>query len=123
MANYSAILATTTLNSSNAHPKRSSQFLSSIVSAPSAPVAPESFDATHVTSYSMKSRGTVLGTSSYYSKAAHGIFSTGGGLHVRVLLLENICNQLPGFSVLVIWEEKTPPLPVDCPMDGLTQLT
>ena len=35
-----------------------SQLRSSIASAPSAPAAPESFDAIHVTSSSVKSRGT-----------------------------------------------------------------
>ena len=41
-------------------------------------MAPESFYETHTTSYFVKSRSTVLGTSSYSSKAAHAGFSTGG---------------------------------------------
>ena len=78
LAIQSASLATTTLNSSDAHPKLRSQLRSSIASAPSAPAAPEIFDATHIMSPSVKSRGTVLGTSSYSSKAVHAGFSTGG---------------------------------------------
>ena len=78
MAIQSASLVTTTLNCSGAHPKQRSQFLSSIASSPSAPAAPEIFDAIHVTSSSVKSRGTVLGTSPYSSKAVHMGFSTGG---------------------------------------------
>ena len=73
----SASLEMTTLNSSDAHPKRRSQFLSSVASAPSAPAAPESFDTTHITSSSVKSRGAVSRISSYYSKADHMGFSTG----------------------------------------------
>ena len=42
----------------------------SIASTPIAPAAPERLDATHVTSSSDKSRGTVSGTSSYSSKTA-----------------------------------------------------
>ena len=71
-------MATTTLNSSDEHPEKRSQLRSSIASAPSAPAAPESFDVNHVTSYSVKLRGTVSGTSSQSSKAAHVGFSTGG---------------------------------------------
>ena len=67
---------TTTLNSSSVHPRQRSQFLISIAFYPSAPVAPESLDATHVTSFYEKSRGTVSGTSSYSSKAALVGFST-----------------------------------------------
>ena len=70
-------LARTTLNSSNVHTKQTSQLRSWIASAPSDPVAPEIFDTTHATSYSVKLRGKILGTSSYYSKAAHVVFSTG----------------------------------------------
>ena len=73
-----ASLATMTLNSYDEHPKQRSQFISPIFSAPSAPAAPERFDATHVTSSSVKSRGTVSGTSPYFSKAAHVGFYTGG---------------------------------------------
>ena len=74
----SSVSATTTLNSSDAHSKRRSQFLSSTASAPSAPAVPESLDATHMTLYSEKSRGTVSRNSLYYSKAMHVGFSTGG---------------------------------------------
>ena len=78
MAIQSVILATTTFNSSDAHPKRRSQFRSSIASAPSLPAAQESFDATHITSSSVKSRGTMSVTSPYVLKAAHVGFLTGG---------------------------------------------
>ena len=67
-----------TLNSYDEHPKQRSQFLSSIASDLSAPAAPESLDATHMTSSSKNSRGTVYSTSSYSSKAVHVGFSTGG---------------------------------------------
>ena len=77
LAIQSANLATTTLNSSGEHPKRRSQLCSSIASAPSTSAAPGSFDATHVTSSSVKSRGTVSGTSSCSSKAEHVEFSMG----------------------------------------------
>ena len=42
--------------------------------------------------------------------------------HVRVLLPEEICNRLPVFSALVVWEETPYPLPVGLPMDVLTEL-
>ena len=71
-------LATTNLKSSDAHQEQRGQLRSSIASSPSAPAATESFDATHVTSSSVKSRGTVSGTYPYFSKAAHMGFSTGG---------------------------------------------
>ena len=64
-------------NSSKEHPKRRRKFLSSIASAPCAPAAPETFYATHVTSSSVKLRGTFFGTSSYSSKAAHVGFPRG----------------------------------------------
>ena len=96
---------------------------SSVASAPSAPAPPESFDATHVTSSSVKSRGTVLGTSPYFSKAVHTGFSTGGGTHVRVLLPEELYNWSPDFCALVIREETPSPLPVGCPTDGLPELS
>ena len=67
-----------TLNSSEAHPKQMIQLISSIASAPSAPAALESFDATHVMSSSMKSRGAVSGTYSYSLKTAHMGFSAWG---------------------------------------------
>ena len=71
-------LVMTTLNSSVALPKRRSQFLISIASAPSAPAAPEILDATHVTSSYNNSRVTIFGTSSYSSTATHRGLSTGG---------------------------------------------
>ena len=40
-----------------------------------------------------------------------------------MILPENLCNRLPGFRALVIWEETTSPLPVGFPTDGLPQLT
>ena len=67
-----------TLNSSHANPNQRSQFISSIASAPRAPASPEILDATDMTLYSKNPRSTVSGTSSYYSKAAHADFSTGG---------------------------------------------
>ena len=123
MAIQSASMATTTLNSSDAHPKQRSQFIRSIASAPNTPDAPESFDATHVTSSSVKSRGTVSSTSPYYSMAAHVGFFTGGDSHVRVFLPENLCNRSTGLCALVIWEETPYPLPVGCPTDCLHYLT
>ena len=44
-------------------------------------------------------------------------------MHVRVLLPEDLCNRSPGFCALVIWEETPSPLPVDCPTDGLPELS
>ena len=78
LSTQSARLEMTTISSSDAHPKRRRQLRSSIASATSARAAPESFDATHVTSSSLKLRGTVYGTSPYSSKDAHMGFSTGG---------------------------------------------
>ena len=69
--------ATATLNSSDAHPKQRSQFLSSIDSAPSAPEAPESLDTTHVTLSYKKSICTVSSTSSYSLKDLNMGVSTG----------------------------------------------
>ena len=74
----SASLATKTLISSGAHPKRRSQFIILIASAPSAPAALESIDTNHVTSSSVKLMCTVSGTLLYYLEAAHVVFSTGG---------------------------------------------
>ena len=116
VASQSSKLATTTLSSSKTHPKRRSQFRSSIASDPSAPAAPESFDATHVMSSSVKLRVTVSGTSSYSSKAAHVGFST-GDTHVRVFLPENLCNRLPGFWCIGLPEGDTLP-PTDRLPDG-----
>ena len=70
-------LATMTLNSSDAQPKQMSQFLISIASTPSAHTVPESFDATHIMSSSVKSRGMILDTFSYSLKDAHVGFSAG----------------------------------------------
>ena len=95
---------------------------SSIASAPSTPAEPESFDADHITSSFVKSRGTVLGMSSYSLKAVHVGFSTGGVMHVRLILPEDLCNRSPGFSALVVQEETPSPLPVGCPTDGLPEL-
>ena len=67
----SANPATSTQISMEAHTSQISQFLSSSASAPSAPTSHESFNATHVTSYSNNSRGTVSGTSLYLSKDEH----------------------------------------------------
>ena len=64
MAIQSSSVANVTINSSDAHPKQRSQFISSIDSALSAPVVPEIFDATYMTSSSVKLRGTVSDTSS-----------------------------------------------------------
>ena len=36
---------------------------------------------------------------------------------------ENLCNRSPSLCSLVIQEETPSPLPVGCPMDGLTELT
>ena len=71
----------------------------------------------------MKSRSAVSVTSSYSSKALSVVFSAGGGSHVRVLLLENLCNWFPGLSALVIWEEIPSPLLVVLLVDGLPELT
>ena len=80
MAIQPAILVTTTLISSEKDPEQRSQFISSIGSTPSAPAAPEIFDATHVTSSSVKSRGTVSGTSPYSLEALHTQGFPQGGL-------------------------------------------
>ena len=95
-----ASMSTTTLNYSDAHPKRRSQFSSSIASAPSRCAATESFDATHVTSSSVKSRGTVSGTSLYFSKSAHVGFYTGG---TRMSGCFSWRTSATGCPVLVHW--------------------
>ena len=43
-------------------------------------------------------------------------------MHVRMLLPEDLYNQLPGFSELVIWEETPSPLLVGFPMDKLNNI-
>ena len=48
-----------------------SQLRSSIASAPRDSAAPGIFDANHVTSSSVKTRGTISGASSYYLNPAH----------------------------------------------------
>ena len=123
MAIQLSILAATTLNSSDEHPKIRSQFHNSISSAPSALAVLEILDATHVTSSSVKLRSTVLGTYLYSLKALHVQFSKGGDSHVWVILLEKLCNQSPGFHALVIQEETPSPLHFGCPTDILTHLT
>ena len=40
-----------------------------------------------------------------------------------MILLENLCNRLPGLGALVIWEETPSSLPVSCPSDDLPQFT
>ena len=50
-----------------------------------------------------------------------GVFH-GGDTHVRVLLLEDICNRSPGFCAFVPREETPSPLPVGCLTDGLAEL-
>ena len=122
MAIQSASLETTTLISSNAHPKRRSQLRSSIASAPSAPAAPESFDATQVTSSSVKSRVNISNTSPYSSKALHAGFSTGGNTHIRMLISEDFWNRSPSFCALFIREETPSPLPVGGLTDGLPKI-
>ena len=63
-----------------------------------------------------------MGTSQYFSKAAHAGFSMGGDTHVRVLLQEDLCKQSLGFSALVLREETPSPLLVGCLTDGLPEL-
>ena len=46
----------------------------------------------------------------------------GGDMYVRVLLLEDFCNQSPGFRALVFQKETPSPLPVGCPTDSLPDL-
>ena len=124
MAIQSSRLATMTLSSSDSQPKRRSQFCISIASALSAPAAPESFDATHITASSVKSRGTVSGTSPYFSKAAHVGFSM---RETRVSGCLSQRTSATGRPVLVHWSSRrrnpTPPIPVGCPTDGLPKLT
>ena len=91
----------------------------SIASAPSTPAALENFDATHVTSSYVESRGTVSDTSPYSSKSAHVGFFHGGYSRVRVLLPENLCNRSPGIHALVIREDTPSPLLVGCLTDCL----
>ena len=115
-------LATTTLSSSDAHPKLSIQLFSSNAYAPSAPAARESFDATHLTSSSVKSRGAILGMSPYSSKAAQAGLSIGG--HACTAASPgDLCNRSPGFGALVVQEETPSPLPVGGLIDSLQKLT
>ena len=99
------------------------QFPNSIVYGTSAHAAPDSFDAMHVTSSSMKSRGTVLGTFLYSSKTVYVEFSIGWDLRVWVLLLEDLCNRYPGLSASIIRKRKPSPIPVGCLTDGLTNIS
>ena len=59
----STIPETSTCSSLEVHPNIRSQFFSSSVSAPSAPAAPESFDATQVILSFDNLRGTISGAS------------------------------------------------------------
>ena len=122
LAIQSASLATTTLSFSDAHPNRRSQFLSSITSAPSAPSALEIFDAAHVASSFVKSRGTVSASPHTSWRLRKWIFH-GWDTHVGVLVLEDLCNRSPGFCALVVRKETPFPLPVGCLMDSLLELT
>ena len=122
LAIQSACLATTTLKSSDAHPKRRSQLRSTIASAPNAPAAPESFDETYMTSSSVKSRGTVLCTSLYSSKDAHVGFSIGG---TRMSRCFSRRTSATGRPFLVHWSSRRrhpPPLPIGCQTDVLPEL-
>ena len=44
-------------------------------------------------------------------------------MHIRMILLENLCNRLPGFGALVVREEKPFPLHIGGPTDRLPDLT
>ena len=95
MVIQSYILATTTLNSSNVHLKQMSQFIISIASDTSSPVAPEILGATHVASSSDKLRVTASGTSSYSSKATHVVSCAG---------VSSYWGAFPrGLTRLVVW--------------------
>ena len=95
-------MAMMTLNSSDAHPKQRIQLRSSIAFAPSAPAALESFDATHMTSSSVKYRGIVSSCSSYSSKAVHwATHHEGGG----GFLLDNQCTKTGIPVAEVLWEK------------------
>ena len=123
MAIQSASLATITLSSSGAHPKRRSQFLSSIASTPSAPAALEIFYATHMTSSSVKYRGTVSGTFPYSSKAAQMDFLAGGTCVSRCFSQRTSATGRP---VFVNWSSvrRHPPLSLSVAfLDGLPHLT
>ena len=116
----SASLSKTTLNSSDAHPKQRRQLRSSIDSAPSTPAALKSFDVNHVTSSSVKLKGTVYGTSSYSLKAVHVGFSTGGACMSGCFSQRTFATGRP---VLVHWSSGRRPPPVGFPADGLPELT
>ena len=87
------------LNPSDVHPKRLSQLQSSIVSTPSAPAAPESLYATHITSSSVKLGVNVLGTSTYSSKEVNVVFSMWGGGGLSRFFYQR--NSATGSPILV----------------------
>ena len=95
-------LATTIIKSSSAHSKRMSQLRISIASYFSAPSLPKSFNETHVTSSSVKLRGTILGMSLYSMNDAHAEFSTGGDLCVKVVLPDDLHDRLHSLSAKIL---------------------
>ena len=61
----------TARNYNDENSKHRNQFMTSTISAPSAPADPEIFDATHFMSSSNKSRGNVSLNVLYFSKVYH----------------------------------------------------
>ena len=85
-------------------------------------MAPESFDATHVTSSCVKSRAEILGTTSYSLKAAHLRFYMGGTHMSGCFFRSNLKLVIQYWGRDHLGEDPPPPLPVSLSMDGLTQL-
>ena len=91
------------------------QLRRSITSTLSALAVPEIFNMTQVTSYPVKSRGTILGTSSYSSK----------GYHVLTRLIDSpkdLHEHYPSLGANILQEDAPYPLLVGCPVDGLPKL-
>ena len=90
----------------------------SVSSAPSAPEALEIFDASHITSSSLKSRSAIFVISLYSSKLVHMGFSMRGFMHVGVLLPEYLCYRPPSISAEIIWYETPQPPTPHCQFPG-----
>ena len=101
--------------SSEAPPNQMIQLSSSISSTLSAPVAPESFNATHVISSSMKLMDSILGyVLILLESGRHGIFHR-AYTSFGVILPKDPRDRLPGISAEIFQNETPLPPPFQFP--------